>query len=49
MAKVTDPDTLVRDTDVSFDTGTNIVDVYINYLRKKIDEGQVQADRAPAQ
>jgi two-component system, OmpR family, copper resistance phosphate regulon response regulator CusR len=23
--------------DVSFDTGTNVVDVYINYLRKKID------------
>lgn len=22
-----------------FDTGTNVVDVYINYLRKKIDEG----------
>jgi two-component system, OmpR family, copper resistance phosphate regulon response regulator CusR len=24
--------------DVSFDTGTNVVDVYINYLRKKIDK-----------
>jgi two-component system copper resistance phosphate regulon response regulator CusR len=24
---------------LSFDTGTNIVDVYVNYLRKKIDEG----------
>ncbi|HYH00139.1 MAG TPA: response regulator transcription factor [Terriglobales bacterium] len=24
---------------LSFDTATNIVDVYINYLRKKIDEG----------
>jgi DNA-binding response OmpR family regulator len=24
---------------LSFDTGTNVVDVYINYLRKKIDEG----------
>jgi two-component system, OmpR family, copper resistance phosphate regulon response regulator CusR len=24
--------------DVSFDTGTNIIDVYINYLRKKIDK-----------
>ncbi|MBD0254712.1 MAG: response regulator transcription factor [Cytophagales bacterium] len=23
--------------DVSFDTGTNVVDVYINYLRRKID------------
>jgi len=25
---------------LSFDTGTNIVDVYINYLRKKIDDEQ---------
>ncbi|HZD31992.1 MAG TPA: response regulator transcription factor [Candidatus Angelobacter sp.] len=24
---------------LSFDTGTNIVDVYINYLRKKVDDG----------
>ena len=24
--------------DISFDTGTNVVDVYINYLRKKIDK-----------
>lgn len=24
---------------LSFDSGTNVVDVYINYLRKKIDEG----------
>ncbi|WP_128545431.1 response regulator transcription factor [Larkinella soli] len=24
--------------DVSFDTGTNVVDVYVNYLRKKIDK-----------
>ncbi|HEY4899505.1 MAG TPA: response regulator transcription factor [Terriglobales bacterium] len=24
---------------LSFDTGTNVVDVYINYLRKKIDDG----------
>lgn len=24
---------------ISFDTSTNVVDVYINYLRKKIDEG----------
>ena len=24
---------------LSFDTGTNVVDVYINYLRKKLDEG----------
>jgi DNA-binding response OmpR family regulator len=23
----------------SFDTGTNLVDVYINYLRKAIDKG----------
>jgi DNA-binding response OmpR family regulator len=25
--------------DLSFDTGTNVVDVYINYLRKKVDQG----------
>lgn len=25
--------------DLSFDTMTNVVDVYINYLRKKVDEG----------
>ena len=25
---------------LSFDTMTNVVDVYINYLRRKIDEGQ---------
>jgi two-component system copper resistance phosphate regulon response regulator CusR len=24
---------------LSFDTGTNIVDVYINYLRRKVDDG----------
>lgn len=24
--------------DVTFDTGTNVVDVYVNYLRKKIDK-----------
>lgn len=24
---------------ISFDTSTNVVDVYINYLRKKVDEG----------
>jgi two-component system copper resistance phosphate regulon response regulator CusR len=24
--------------DLSFDTGTNIIDVYINYLRKKVDK-----------
>ena len=28
---------------LSFDTGTNVVDVYINYLRKKVDEG-IQSD-----
>jgi len=27
---------------MSFDTGTNIVDVYVNYLRKKVDEGFTQ-------
>lgn len=25
--------------DLTFDTGTNVVEVYINYLRKKIDKG----------
>ena len=25
--------------DVSFDFGTNVVDVYVNFLRKKIDKG----------
>jgi DNA-binding response OmpR family regulator len=25
--------------DINFDTGTNFVEVYINYLRKKIDKG----------
>jgi DNA-binding response OmpR family regulator len=25
--------------DINFDTGTNVVDVYMNYLRKKIDKG----------
>ncbi|MEN3038254.1 MAG: winged helix-turn-helix domain-containing protein [Candidatus Kryptonium sp.] len=24
---------------INFDTGTNYIDVYINYLRKKIDSG----------
>ena len=31
--------------DLSFDTMTNVVDVYINYLRKKVDAGSAaQAD-----
>lgn len=25
--------------DISFDTGTNVIDVYVNFLRKKIDKG----------
>ena len=24
---------------ISFDTSTNIVDVYVNYLRRKVDDG----------
>jgi two-component system copper resistance phosphate regulon response regulator CusR len=24
--------------DISFETGTNVIDVYINFLRKKIDK-----------
>jgi DNA-binding response OmpR family regulator len=27
---------------ISFDTCTNVVDVYINYLRKKVDSGAPQ-------
>jgi DNA-binding response OmpR family regulator len=26
--------------DYSFDTSTNVIDVYVNYLRKKIDAGR---------
>ncbi len=26
--------------DIQFDTGTNFIDVYVNYLRKKIEKGQ---------
>ena len=26
--------------DYDFDTGTNVIDVYVNYLRKKVDAGQ---------
>ncbi|MBL7748122.1 MAG: response regulator transcription factor [Chitinophagaceae bacterium] len=25
--------------DINFDSGTNVIDVYVNYLRKKIDKG----------
>ena len=25
--------------DINFDTGTNVIDVYINFLRKKIGKG----------
>jgi two-component system copper resistance phosphate regulon response regulator CusR len=25
--------------DINFDFGTNVVDVYVNFLRKKIDKG----------
>jgi DNA-binding response OmpR family regulator len=24
--------------DIHFDTGTNVVDVYVNFLRKKVDK-----------
>lgn len=30
-------DIAVKVWDISFDTGTNVIDVYINFLRKKID------------
>ena len=26
--------------DINFDTATNVIDVYINYLRRKIDQGR---------
>jgi DNA-binding response OmpR family regulator len=26
--------------DYDFDTGTNVIDVYVNYLRRKIDSGR---------
>ena len=30
---------------MTFDTGTNVVDVYVNYLRKKIDtDSDAEAD-----
>jgi DNA-binding response OmpR family regulator len=28
--------------DYSFDSATNVIDVYVNYLRKKIDAGREQ-------
>jgi Transcriptional regulatory protein, C terminal len=28
-----------RVSNLSFDTGTNVVDVYVNYLRRKVDDG----------
>ncbi len=31
--------------DYDFDPGTNVVDVYVNYLRKKIDPGLIQTVR----
>lgn len=31
------PDIAERVWDINFDTGTNVVEVYINYLRKKVD------------
>lgn len=32
-------DILKKVWDIRFDTGTNVLDVYVNYLRKKIDKG----------
>ncbi len=28
--------------DINFDTGTNVIDVYINYLRRKLEKGRVK-------
>ena len=36
---VTRPMILDSVWNINFDTGTNVVDVYINYLRKKVDQG----------
>jgi DNA-binding response OmpR family regulator len=36
---VTRIDILENVWEVNFDLGTNVIDVYINYLRKKIDHG----------
>jgi len=33
-----DPEIAEKVWDITFDTGTNVVDVYINILRKKIDK-----------
>lgn len=35
---LTRPEIVGQVWDLSFDTGTNVVDVYVNYLRKKIDK-----------
>jgi DNA-binding response OmpR family regulator len=37
--RVTRPQIIEHVWNLSFDTMTNVVDVYINYLRKKVDEG----------
>ena len=28
--------------DLNFDTGTNVIEVYVNYLRNKLDKGYEQ-------
>jgi DNA-binding response OmpR family regulator len=37
--RVTRPMIIEHVWNLSFDTGTNVVDVYVNYLRRKIEEG----------
>jgi two-component system, OmpR family, copper resistance phosphate regulon response regulator CusR len=39
---VTRPDIAEKVWDITFDTGTNVVDVYINILRKKLDKDFAQ-------
>lgn len=40
QGRVLTRDEIARDVwEVDFDTGTNFIDVYINYLRKKVDKG----------
>jgi DNA-binding response OmpR family regulator len=34
---VSRPDIAEKVWDITFDTGTNVVDVYVNILRKKVD------------
>ena len=41
--RVTRPMIIEHVWNLSFDTGTNVIDVYVNYLRRKVDAGFRQA------